>query len=273
MGQEETMRTNICLGLALGLALAAGRSASATDYWDLAADNDNGLGTDNELVHGSSQQHDLQNNGGLADQDWYRVISYARSSYEAIIDSTSGDINMGTGNNFDRLDIGGVTLQGAEFANVGAGGYSVALRWQNTTASSVTHFLRAQSPACGATCTASGQYHIRFYETTIGVPRFNNALGQITVLIVQNTTAWNRPIVGTVNFWDSAGALVGTSTFSLVAKATLVLNTSTVTGVAGVGGTITISHNGGYGNLAAKSVALEPATGFSFDTPGLYKPR
>ena len=42
--------------------------------------------------------------------------------------------------------------------------------------------------------------------------------------------------------------------------------------MAGVGGTITIAHDGGYGNLAVKAVALEPSTGFSFDTPGLYKP-
>jgi len=39
-----------------------------------------------------------------------------------------------------------------------------------------------------------------------------------------------------------------------------------------VSGTITVAHDGGYGNLAIKSVALEPSTGFSFDTPGLYKP-
>ena len=50
------------------------------------------------------------------------------------------------------------------------------------------------------------------------------------------------------------------------------MNTATVPGVAGQAGTITIAHDGGYGNLAVKSVALEPATGFSFDTPGLYKP-
>lgn len=41
-------------------------------------------------------------------------------------------------------------------------------------------------------------------------------------------------------------------------RAALVLNTSTVAGVAGQGGTMTIVHDGGYGGLTAKSVALEP---------------
>jgi hypothetical protein len=30
---------------------------------------------------------------------------------------------------------------------------------------------------------------------------------------------------------------------------------------------VTVLHDGAYGALVGKSVALEPATGFSFDTP------
>ena len=40
----------------------------------------------------------------------------------------------------------------------------------------------------------------------------------------------------------------------------------------GTSGTITITHNGRYGQLAVKAVALEPTTGFSFDIPGQHKP-
>jgi hypothetical protein len=96
----------------------------------------------------------------------------------------------------------------------------------------------------------------------------------VTVLIIQNSTGWNsnNPINGTVYFWSTAGGLLGSQTFSLVGRAALVLNTATVPGAAGAGGTITVTHDGGYGSLTMKSVALEPATGFSFDTPGLYKP-
>ena len=37
----------------------------------------------------------------------------------------------------------------------------------------------------------------------------------------------------------------------------------------GVGGAVTVAHDGRYGDLSGKTVALEPATGFSFDSPML----
>ena len=47
----------------------------------------------------------------------------------------------------------------------------------------------------------------------------------------------------------------------------IVINTPNVAGVANHKGGAQITHTCGYGNLKAKVVALEPATGFSFDTP------
>lgn len=43
------------------------------------------------------------------------------------------------------------------------------------------------------------------------------------------------------------------------------LNTASV--AAGTGGALTVAHDGRYGDLVGKTVALEPATGFSFDSP------
>ena len=43
------------------------------------------------------------------------------------------------------------------------------------------------------------------------------------------------------------------------------LNTTSVPGVAGQGGSVTVVHGGRYGELIGKMVALEPSTGFSFD--------
>jgi len=40
-----------------------------------------------------------------------------------------------------------------------------------------------------------------------------------------------------------------------------------VPGLQGVGGSITITTDGRYGQLTGKAIALEPATGFSFDSP------
>jgi hypothetical protein len=34
-----------------------------------------------------------------------------------------------------------------------------------------------------------------------------------------------------------------------------------------------VTHDGPFGGLAGKAVALEPATGFSFDSPMTVKPR
>jgi hypothetical protein len=81
------------------------------------------------------------------------------------------------------------------------------------------------------------------------------------------------PISGDVYFRGTAGTLVATRAFSLTAKATLVLNTASVPSANGVGGAITIAHDGRYGDLAGKAVALEPATGFSFDSALEPRPR
>ena len=274
------MRSVFHLGLTLGLIGAP--AAWAHDYWDLASITDDGPVNVNELVHGASQQHDLQTKAGpVADQDWFFVVSHGASSYEAVVDATSGDLALSVSPGLERLDVTGTTvIQFSEGANVGStgSGASVALRWQNTlpgTLGEQFYWLRVRSGVCGLTCGPEDQYHLRFLDTTIAVPRFNNTSGQVTVLIVQNATSWSREIAGTVYFWSAGqpiGMLLGSSTFSLGANAALVLNTGTVPGVAGQAGTITISHDGGYGNLAVKAVALEPSTGFSFDSPGLYKP-
>jgi len=43
------------------------------------------------------------------------------------------------------------------------------------------------------------------------------------------------------------------------------LNTATV--APGTAGALTLAHDARYGDLSGKTVALEPSTGFSFDSP------
>jgi hypothetical protein len=270
------LRERLSLTLALGLALSGSQAASATDYWDASATNDdNAVLTYNEMHHGVSQQHDLETHPGpVYDEDWSFLMMAPYASYEAIVDSTSADIDTTIPQTFMRVDADGTTIiQLSEAATPGAAVHTDrALRWANTNAAYTLGFLRIGSGGCDLTCTAAAQYRIRFHETTIAVPRFNNAGSQLTVLIVQNPTSWIRPIAGSVYFWSVGGTLLGSTTFSLPAKGALVLNTATVAGVAGQGGTITVAHDGGYGGLVVKAVALEPSTGFSFDSPGSYKP-
>lgn len=43
--------------------------------------------------------------------------------------------------------------------------------------------------------------------------------------------------------------------------------------LVGQAGSIRLTHDGRYGDLTGKAVALEPATAFTFDTPLVPRPR
>ena len=247
----------------------------SADVWDVQGDNDDSIGTDNELIHGSDQLHDLGvRPGPVADEDWYRIPQKRQSSYEAAIDGVSGDLGF-AGLAFERIASDGTTVlqtAGAAAAS-GALGYSRALRWANTTASTVTgEFLKVSGGFCGTSCGSDDVYRITLVETTVSIARFNNSGSQITVLLSQNTG--DTPINATYFYWSTAGALLQTGTLnSFPAKALNVFSTNNFPALVGVGGSITIAHDGAYGQLNVKAVALEPATGFSFDTPGVYRGR
>jgi len=262
------MRKNAWLALGLGLALVSGRAAVA-DVWDIQTQNDNSSATENELVMGSDQLHDL---GGppLPDEDWYTLSQKPFSSYEATGDSTSGDIGATLA--VDRVDAGGTVLQASQPVGVG---YTVSLRWANQTAAEVnSEFIRVTSSGCTTNCSGDDVYRIRFDDTTYSIPRFNNFGTQTTVLLLQNPT--NYTINGTIYFWDVSGVQVASTPIDgpsaglgLAPKELQVLITANVPGANGVGGSVTIAHDARYGDLAGKTVALEPATGFSFDSPML----
>jgi hypothetical protein len=249
----------------LGAALAA--VILSADVWDVQSDNDNtALDTDNQLMHGSLQVHDLGALAGpVADDDWYRIGQEPYSSYEVRLDQVSGDLAPGL--TLSRVGGDGTTVLQSS-AGESSLGLSRALRFVNPTAAMVPEFIRVGTPACGTTCGADDTYRITAAETTIRVSRFNNAGTQVTVLLTQNAT-WT-PINVTTYFWSTAGTLLATRTIALAAHNLDAFNSATVAN--GVGGHITIAHNGPHGGLNVKSVALEPSTGFSFDTPGVYRP-
>jgi hypothetical protein len=256
------MRKDMWMVLGLGVVLAAAGPARA-DVWDVQTNSDNALGTtQNELVHGSDQIHDLGAlPGPLADQDWYRIGQKAFASYEVVVDATSGDI--GAGVLVQRTDSLGAVIQTAVAVTAGLN-YSQTLRWMNTNATEqVNQFVRVMSSSCTTDCGPDDVYRLRAFETTESIPRFNNSASQVTVLLLQNPSGY--AITGIIYFWGTNGTQLGTQAFNLPAKNTLVLNTAAV--VPGVGGAITLANDGRYGDLSGKTVALEPATGFSFDSP------
>ena len=138
-------------------------------------------------------------------------------------------------------------------------GLARSLRIVNDTAVvPANQYVRVANASCGTSCDTQDQYRIRAWETTIAVPRFNNFGGQVTVLIIQNPGQLG--VSGNARLWTAAGGAVPVTTvpFTLGPRQTSVINLATVNGGAanGVSGAITITHDGRYGQLAVKSVAL-----------------
>lgn len=253
--------------LAAGLSIFLAASVSRADVWDEGPDSDNTCSgtSDNELIHGSDQVHDLGvRPGPIADEDHYTLTARSYASYEAVIDGTTGDLNNGGNPDFRfERNTGGSCAPVQSFVPVGAWGFSRAIRWE-AGPNGEAGGLYVISPACGTGCTETDQYRIRFYETTYSIPRFNNSSSQITILIVQNPTHYSINV--TPWFFNGAGTLLASAPFVLPPHGTQTLNTSTMPQLAGQSGSIVISNTGAYGDLAGKAVAVEPTTGFTFDT-------
>ena len=220
------------------------------------------------LAHGALLRADLASLGGTSDADLYRIRQEPYTSYEVVVDEASGDVGLGTGPVLDRVAADGTT---ALQPSVAAGsGPARSLRFRNATSQPIDdQLVRVRSASCTSDCGPDDAYRLRAWETTARVPRFNNAGSQSTVLMLQNVTA--APIAGTVHAWRVDGTPAGQHDFTLPPHGLLVLGTS---GLApGASGSLTIAHDGPYGGVAGKAVALEPATGFSFDSPLVSRPR
>jgi hypothetical protein len=212
-----------------------------------------------ELNQGFERSTDL----GSTTRHVYRLARPPYSSWEAVVDGTSGDIDAGSGPSLVRLSADLTTvLQTSTPAGLGT---ARRLAIVNPTAGTDTDYVEVRSLGCSTNCGPDDVYRIRARETTLSAPRFNNTGGQVTVVLLQERSALG--VSGTIWFWSAGGALLGSQPFSLPPRQTLVLNTTTVPGVAGQGGAVTVTHDAPFGGLAGKAVALEPATGFSFDTP------
>jgi hypothetical protein len=253
------------------VALSLACAPAFADVWDTATETDDNTGTDNTPIHGSIQVHDLGvRPGPVEDQDWFSIEARGFGSYEAIIDSLTGDTGGSLTFNWFAADGTTSLAAGTFLSSASCTACTQTARFENNQAAPRPVFIRVGSPACGTTCNAADQYTFRLFETTYALPRYNNTGGQITVLILHNVS--ELPVAGNIHFFNLAGTQVANQTFSLTVNQHIVLNTSTVPGGAGTSGVITVSHNGRYGSLAGKAVVLDPATGFSFDTPLIPKP-
>jgi glucose/arabinose dehydrogenase len=244
------------LGLSSIVNAAGGGAATGTILEDDLREN--------ELAHGMKLTADLT--GPLP--VLYRMGQAALSSYEVVLDATSGA--AASGMQLDRVAADSTTvLQAGEPVGTGS---ALTLRWQNTTSTAeLTQQIRVAAPDCGTSCGADDLYRLRAYETTGRIPRFNNSATQVTVVVLQN--AGSGTVQGNMYFWSATGTLITTQSFSLGPRAANVLLSFTVPALQGQSGSITVSHDAPYGVLTGKSIALEPATGFSFDSPMLPRLR
>lgn len=228
-----------------------------------SADTDNLTLDVPELAHGFDETRSL-----TAQQDFFWIAQQPFASYEVVVDATSGDIGVGAGPSLERMaNDSTLTLQPSLPVGTGA---SRSLRWLGPVSGATVsdEFVRVRSLGC-AGCGTDDVYRIRAYDTTYTITRFNNSGSQVTVLFLQNPTT--ETVAGRLVFWTAAGSPVATYGFSLPARETLVLNTTTATSAPG--GTITVANDAPYGALAGKAVSVEPSTGFAFDTPLLPRPR
>jgi hypothetical protein len=252
--------------------LAAAAPVRALDPWELGS-GDDASSTSNILRHAQPQRHDLQGLPSAPDQDWMKFAGKNRHSYEARVSGIAWDSGCGAAPCplFDRVSAAGVTLDFGTASNedVDRGTTSVGrtVRWISTE--DTANFLRAKGDQ--VLPMGSEPYDVVLYDTTLFVPRFNNSGTQSTILVLQNTT--NALVTGFAYFHDERGALLATVSLSVPPHGLNVIATATLPGLAGRSGSIQIAQLGGYEALVGKAVALEPATGFTFDTPVTAIPR
>jgi hypothetical protein len=251
-------------------ALALGAAAARADVWDLGTDADNDTGSDNEIVHGLSQVHDMAARGGgtILDADFYTFRLPNSRSYEIRVDGFTGDTSGTTTPDVSLLASDGTTVV-ALAEPVTSFGVAKSLRVASTTMGGTgftSYYVLVANPACGLTCTGTDEYRIRAFDTTLALPRYNNTGGQVTVLVLQNPT--NRSVNFLAGAFSNGGAFQGAFGAIIAPYATSIVNLASVnTGqLNNTSGSLVIRNDGPYQGLAGKAVSVEPATGFTFDT-------
>lgn len=248
------------------LSAASGASVSQPDGWVTIVDDDAGAAPRQEVSHGLASRRDFAG----TPQHQYALRQERYASYEVVVDAPFGRGGGPQGPQLARVAADGTTVvqQGAAVGT----GHARQLRFLNDTgAAQEAQFVRVQAGSCTTGCTTGDGYRIRAYDTTYTIPRFNNSATQGTVVVVHNPTA--RTVALRLRFWSPTGALLFTQSQNVAARGVYTLASNGVPALQGQSGSVTIANDAGYGELDGKAVALEPALGYSFDTPMLPRPR
>jgi hypothetical protein len=248
------------LALVLSAPVSATLFSGASD--GTIVDDDLAVEPAVELSHGARVRGDLD--GGTA--DFFRLHQPPRASFEVVMDEAAG----GAGLVLERVANDGTTVLQTASA-VGTGG-ARSLRWANDLDVPLDfQMIRVRATGCGTACGPADAYRLRAYETTARLPRFNNTGGQATVLFLQNREA--VPVDARAWFWGVAGMPLAMYEVTVPPRGLAVVNTSGLPSAQGQSGSVTITHDGGYGSLAGKAALVDPVSGFSFDAAAAPRER
>jgi hypothetical protein len=250
------------------LAVLCASSLRAHDKWESGLHVDDTSAGAVALIHGVRQLHDLEGPAAGPDQDWFRYYGVPGHSYEVRITSATVRFNSashglsGPYADLDRM------LDSTFVLTPGTGpNTEVYVRW--TESQPVGH-LRVKG-STNVNYGAGEQYEIEMVDTTCFGARFNNVGSQSTVLLAGNTS--RDPLGGSITFYSAAGAVLFVEPMSIAPNGMKVFNTASAPALQGQSGSFAIAHDGPYGAVVGKAVALEPSTGFTFDTPIVPMPR
>ena len=272
------MKGSTAARMTLALSALWAVPATAHDLWELGSVPtcvDDSSTTCNQLIPGVSQVHDIQGTVANPDVDWMVVETKAYRSYEVDLRAVNFPL-IGPGcagcPRVDRVNAAGSVLTSGD-------GIDGVHPFPTTTVRQVVSWaggstdqrdwIRVQGPTI-QDMTANDRYELVLRDTTLAVARWNNSASQATVLLISNQAPYL--VAGFVFFYDAAGVLLHAEPFSVPRFGMKIIQTSGILPLAGGSGSATIAHDGGYGGLAGKAVALEPATGYTFDTMMTYVP-
>jgi hypothetical protein len=241
-------------------------------------DNSASLSANTLLLHGAPPA--LRDLAGVNDIDYFTVDAVPGHSYEVRTMNSrwyGAVVTLTRRNSSDTLLQSGASYamssaraaDGTVIGNVF--GVLANLRWIEDAANRTVYIRYEHDASVTNFSAAVTQYEIEFVETTLYCPRYNNTGTQVSVLIIQRTNApdsFDSNVCSAVaSFFDESAAATGqTGNLSFSSNGMSVVQVANVPGVAGTRGSARIAHTCGYGGIQAKLVALEPATGFSFDT-------
>lgn len=271
MPTRETARALLAVAL-----LAPALPAAAIDKWDaafspLCADDDQE--TCNELWPGTPQTHDLEWTAADGhDVDNMVVETKAGRSYEVRVVSAnvwlhstacSGNCVWFTRRSATSELQTSVAPSGQ--GPVAGAATSLVARWVSGEADERQWIRVVAGGFTGVQLTAADQYEIELLDTTYFAARWNQVGSQTSVLVVQNASP--AALDGAIRFHGPTGTVLHVQPFTLPRNGVYVFGAGSVPALVGQSGSAAVVHTGGYGALNGKVVSLEPATGFTFDTP------